>query len=119
MIPGHPHIGEMIAARLAELGMTKAEFGRRIKTSRQNVSLILAREVLDSGTIWKSSRVLGVNFFDLIGEALCTAHGVGDDGKAEVASEVEVKLRIPNSEVLGAVVRLVEGLTTSTHREIS
>lgn len=62
MIP-NPTLGQMIAARLKAIGMTKAEFGRRISTSRQNVSLILKKESMDTKLLRKISEVLDHDFF--------------------------------------------------------
>lgn len=60
------HIGSEIARRLVELGMTKAEFGRRIDTSRQNVTLILRKESLDTSVLHKICKVLDHNFFQYV-----------------------------------------------------
>ncbi|MEM0996154.1 MAG: helix-turn-helix transcriptional regulator [Bacteroidota bacterium] len=60
------HLGKRIADRLQDLGMSKAEFGRRINTSRQNVSLILQKESLDTRMLEKICKVLDYNFFQYI-----------------------------------------------------
>lgn len=57
------HIGKRIEARLIELGMTKAEFGRRILTSRQNVSLILQRSSIQVDLLERVCEVLDFDFF--------------------------------------------------------
>lgn len=59
-------LGEIIAARIKELGMSKAEFGRRIHTSRQNVNTLLKRDYFDTRMLANISKVLGYNFFDHI-----------------------------------------------------
>ena len=59
------HIGEMIDARLKEIGMTKAEFGRRLDTSRQNVNTIVKKSSLDAILLVRISSVLEIN---LLGE---------------------------------------------------
>lgn len=59
-------IGEHIHARLKEIGMTKAEFGRRLFTSRQNVSLILKKESMDTQLLAKICKVLDYDFFEHI-----------------------------------------------------
>lgn len=56
-------LGQMIAERLKAIGMSKAEFGRRINTSRQNVSLILRKESMDTKLLQKISEVLDHDFF--------------------------------------------------------
>lgn len=57
------HIGNVIAARIQEIGMTKAEFGRRISTSRQNVNTVLRKESLDGHQLFMVSMVLGIDLF--------------------------------------------------------
>jgi transcriptional regulator with XRE-family HTH domain len=60
-------LGQMIDDRLKAIGMTKAEFGRRISTSRQNVSLILRKESMDTKLLQKISVVLDHDFFSDLG----------------------------------------------------
>ncbi len=57
------HIGRLIEERIKEVGMTKAEFGRRINTSRQNVNTLLRKESLDTRLLKKIGRVLDYDFF--------------------------------------------------------
>lgn len=57
------HIGRLIEERIKEVGMTKAEFGRRISTSRQNVNTLLRKESLDTKLLRKICRVLDYDFF--------------------------------------------------------
>lgn len=57
------HIGRLIEERIKEVGMTKAEFGRRINTSRQNVNTLLRKESLDTRLLKKIGRVLNHDFF--------------------------------------------------------
>lgn len=59
------HIGRLIGERIKEVGMTKAEFGRRINTSRQNVNTLLRKESLDTLVLRKISQVLNYDFFRL------------------------------------------------------
>lgn len=63
MNPNDIHIGELIEQRIAEIGITKAEFGRRISTSRQNVNTILKKKSLDSDVLRRVSKVLKCDFF--------------------------------------------------------
>lgn len=58
------HIGEQIAKRLKEIGMTQAEFSRRIHTSRQNVSLIVKRPAINTDMLERICEVLQCNFFE-------------------------------------------------------
>jgi transcriptional regulator with XRE-family HTH domain len=57
------HVGQLIEKVLDERGMTKAEFGRRIKTSRQNVNSILQKKSMDTDYLLHICVVLGTNFF--------------------------------------------------------
>ncbi len=59
-----PHMGSLIEARLKEVGMTKAEFGRRIHTSRQNVNTLLRKHHVPVDVLAVASRVLKRNFFE-------------------------------------------------------
>lgn len=57
------HIGRLIEEQLEKVGMSKAEFGRRINTSRQNINTLLRRESLDTDLLHNISKVLGHDFF--------------------------------------------------------
>jgi len=57
------HIGKLIENKLGEIGITKAEFGRRINTSRQNVNTLIKKASLDSRQLLTISKVLNYNFF--------------------------------------------------------
>ncbi len=59
------HIGNEISARIKEIGMTKAEFGRRVNTSRQNVNTLLRKESLDGHHLFVICKVLDIDFFAL------------------------------------------------------
>ena len=58
------HLGKLIEKVLKERGMSKAEFGRRIDTSRQNINGMLQKPTLDCASVIKISQVLEVNFFE-------------------------------------------------------
>lgn len=75
------HIGKLILSRLAELGMNKSEFARRINKSRQNVQDIFKRESVDTDLLLQISKVLNFNFFTLLAanEELAKAE-VHEDG---------------------------------------
>ncbi len=60
---GKIHIGSLIEERLKAHGMTKAEFGRRINTSRQNVNTLLRKEALNTSLLYQISKILKFNFF--------------------------------------------------------
>lgn len=56
-------LGQRIAEELEKLGMSKAEFGRRIGTSRQNVNTLLRRNELTTDLLLRICKVLNYNFF--------------------------------------------------------
>lgn len=59
------HIGKLIKMRLEQLGMTKAEFARRINKTPQNVHNMIGRESLDTNLLRNISTVLNYNFFKI------------------------------------------------------
>ena len=59
------HLGLAIEQRINELGMTKSEFGRKIGTSKQNVTSILRKRSMDTDYLRKYGEVLNFNFFTL------------------------------------------------------
>lgn len=58
------HLGNLIAQQLIKVGMTKAEFGRRIGTSRQNVNTLLKKQSINTDLLIIICKVLNHNFFD-------------------------------------------------------
>jgi transcriptional regulator with XRE-family HTH domain len=88
----HPHLGKLIAHRLEEIGMTKAEFARRISCSRQNVSILLGKESFDTKQLMRMGEVLGTDFF----QALSAVHGVHAGG----GRVVEMQLSFANQRLL-------------------
>lgn len=79
-------IGAMIADRLKEIGMSKAEFGRRMNCSRQNVSLIVKKESIDTGVLKRAGKVLGCDFFQMLSDST----GDGPQRIDLVLSEVRI-----------------------------
>ena len=61
-------IGNLIGKRLIEVGMTKAEFARRINYSRGTVYNILNNSTIDVVRLQKISIVLEFNFLELYKE---------------------------------------------------
>lgn len=57
------HIGELIKLRIKQVGMTKAEFSRRINKSPQNVHDLLKRKSVDTELLTIICNVLDFNFF--------------------------------------------------------
>ena len=58
-----PHIGLLIDAHLRKIGMTKAELGRRINTSRQNVNTFIRSQHVSTRVLIAISNALNYNFF--------------------------------------------------------
>ena len=59
----HPHLGELIEQRISDLGMTKAEFGRRIGISRQHVNSLLKKSSFDTLYLAQICNLLEEDFF--------------------------------------------------------
>lgn len=57
------NVGALISRRLDELGMSKAEFGRRINKSRQSVNDLLKRTTVDLEYLNEIGNVLDYDFF--------------------------------------------------------
>lgn len=60
------HIGRAVLDRITEIGMSKAEFGRRIHTSRQNINALLNKHSMDVKQLAKISEVLRFDFLSLL-----------------------------------------------------
>lgn len=58
------NIGLSIEQKLNELGMSKAEFGRKIGVPQQNVNRILDKTSIDTDKLIAISEALDFNFFD-------------------------------------------------------
>ena len=117
----HPHLGELIEATLKEMGMSKAEFGRRIRTSRQNVSLILKKKTLDSELIWRIGKVFGEDFFHRLSMQF-SGHDLYQSGdNSNGNGKLEMKLTISNQHLALLTAEMVRNLTgsdESTREEI-
>lgn len=57
------HIGKLIAGVIEDVGISKAEFGRRIDLSRQAINSMLNKKTLDTSLLLKISKVLNHDFF--------------------------------------------------------
>lgn len=62
------NIGLAIEQRINELDITRAEFGRRVNTAKQNVARILKKTSCETADLAKYSEALGFNFFTLFCE---------------------------------------------------
>ena len=82
----HPHLGQLIEARLKEIGMSKAEFGRRMDNSRQNVTLIMKRGSFDTQFLSRVCEVLDYDFFAyLVRSAAASGESQRPDAERPVA----------------------------------
>lgn len=59
-----PHIGELVADRLKEVGMTKSEFARRIHLSPQAIPHLLQRCHFKLDELLLMGKVLDFNFLE-------------------------------------------------------
>jgi Cro/C1-type HTH DNA-binding domain len=64
------HLGTLVDQRLGESGMTKAEFGRRIGTSRQNVNTLIRKPTLTTEQLMDICVVMKYDLFAVLSEAL-------------------------------------------------
>jgi Cro/C1-type HTH DNA-binding domain len=64
------HLGELVDRRLNESGMTKAEFGRRIGTSRQNINTLIRKPTLTTEQLMDICVVMKFDLFAVLSEAL-------------------------------------------------
>jgi transcriptional regulator with XRE-family HTH domain len=106
----HPPLGPIIAQILEEKGMSKAEFARRINTSRQNVSLILKKEHLDTQLLWTICQALDSDIFHPISLAL-DCENAPKDSKSGV---LEIRLELADARLVQATVDLVHRIVNPT-----
>jgi transcriptional regulator with XRE-family HTH domain len=111
-----PVLGKVIARILTQKGMSKAEFGRRVNTSRQNVSLILRKEHLDTQQLWKISEVLETDLFHLIS----IAFNGGDQpiGYPLQTGSLEIRLELRDTELIQLTADLVQRIVDTHPKEI-
>lgn len=57
------HIGLIIKNKVKEIGITDAELGRRINTTRQNVQNLFKRKSIDTSQLMQISNALEYDFF--------------------------------------------------------
>lgn len=101
-----PHLGQLITETLQLRGMTKAEFGRRINTSRQNVSLILRKQSMDVGLLWKICHVLKIDLFQILSLA---AEGEGHPGLGGRGS-MAIRLELADKELVHLTADLIRNI---------
>jgi transcriptional regulator with XRE-family HTH domain len=110
----YPHLGKLIDHRLTELGMSKAEFGRRIVTSRQNVGQIIEKHSLSTDQLWRISDALGVDFFDLLSDCFrerTRIIGHGDGRWVEFCIRVDEERLVEVFELFDEKVRGLRKIT--------
>jgi hypothetical protein len=90
------HVGKLIEWRLDEMGMTKAEFGRRIKTSRQNVNSLLRKPSLDTAYLQKISEALKYDFFRHFSEQASSGSGAEPGALGIASGNVKLLIEIPS-----------------------
>jgi DNA-binding Xre family transcriptional regulator len=103
----HLPLGPLIEKILAERGMTKADFGRRINCSRQNVSLILKKEHLDTQLLWKICDVIDTDLFGLMSQTF--GSGCNFDGSHRTGT-MEIRLELSDTRLVQATADLVRGI---------
>lgn len=100
------HLGQRIECILKTIGMSKAEFGRRIATSRQNVNTLLRREALPTDMLMQVTKVLNYNFFEELSELVPSGTDPGSLPKG-TGSEILVSLRHkPQASILETMSQL-------------
>jgi hypothetical protein len=80
------HIGKLIKERLAETGMKKSEFARRINRTSQNVYDIFERKTIDTGLLSSISEILNFNFFEPLAN-----HVILKDHSQQEVMEIQAK----------------------------
>lgn len=111
------NIGLSIEQKLNELGMSKAEFGRKIGVPQQNVNRILDKTSIDTDKLATIGEALGYNFFqeytdDLSGTSTAVSlagnnnqvngHGAHDNinGDVSVGTDAVLAERVKSLEAL-------------------
>ena len=60
------HLGAAMEARLKEIGMSKAEFARRMHVERQTVNNWWAKDSFDVKLLLQAGKVLGIDLLNLL-----------------------------------------------------
>ena len=102
------HIGEIIKKRVDELGITKAEFARRINTTSQNIYGIFKRESIDTALLIKISQTLDNNFFQYFTSSVVKIsdnknllnYDISRLDLSQKLSEIKDKLQVAKKEIV-------------------
>ncbi len=94
------HIGSLIQKRLDEVGMSKAEFGRRISKTSQTIYDIFERKTIDSGLLLTIGTVLDYDFFQhySIEQKRSLTKGNESSGEYKTLDELSVALNTAEEE---------------------
>ena len=114
------HIGKLIEQRIAQVGMTKAEFARRINRSPQNVQDLLTRSSVDTSLLLVICKALGYNFFkafidyssvinDLKKKDLSTILTVNVDNNISDLHEALKQISMDNDRIRNEITKLTKG----------
>jgi hypothetical protein len=106
-----PHVGKLIDMELGRLGMTKAEFGRRLGTSRQNVNSLLKKEFLQSDIMAQVSLILGIDLFAPYSQLIA-------DPKQPVPRQPDIIRQEPDVESLRLLALMQETIAKLNQRFI-
>ena len=91
----------MIEKKLEELGMTKAEFGRRINYSRQNINSLLRKPSIDTAFLFRIGRALNHDFFrDLAGSNVKEGKGISPKSNEVLLASAEVQASVAKLNLL-------------------
>lgn len=94
------HIGQIIEGRLDAMGISKAEFARRINRARQNVNDIINRPSVDTDLLLIISRALDYNFFQHYMIDLAGDNKVRDNPGEYVNMEMELRACVKELDVI-------------------
>ena len=101
------HMGNLIDAQIIKVGMTKAEFGRRINTSRQNVNTLLKKPFLSIDLLLKICSVLNYNFLDELVEYL--PKELQESGEGTVIQKVySVTISLNSEDQFREIIRVLQ-----------
>lgn len=99
------HIGQRIKQTAKSKGIGATELGRILKRTRANIGQIFSRKSIDPELLYKISKVLDYNFFDLYAEKFRQEKGIKHPAQA---LEVQLKAQIKTNEMQQKYIELLE-----------
>jgi hypothetical protein len=96
------HIGKLINLRITQVGITKAEFARRINKTPQNITDLLLRSSMDTALLAIIGNVLGYNFFKVFNnypDAIKELQKKGTFAQADDISQIWDALELMKTEL--------------------